>query len=346
MEDRLDYRTAGVNIELAEQAIKRTKDRIRATHTPRVLGRYGAFSGLFDLKGLGQDPVLVASCDGVGTKLKLAFRTGIHSTVGQDLVNHCVNDIVCCGARPLFFLDYLGIEKLSGEVFDGLIEGLSLACRQNGLALLGGETAELPGMYLRGEYDLAGTIIGCVERDGIVDGSRIQPGDAIIGLSSTGLHTNGYSLALKALLERAKLDLNKIPEGCSRTLAEELMAIHRSYGPLVLELIESFDIRGIAHITGGGFEGNIPRALPEGVRAEIDPHSWEVPPIFRLIQKAGNVAREEMYRVFNMGIGLVLICPEAEVSGVLSRCRDKGEEARKIGACASSSGEPGLALLF
>jgi phosphoribosylformylglycinamidine cyclo-ligase len=231
MEDRLDYRTAGVNIELAEQAIKRTKDRIRATHTPRVLGRYGAFSGLFDLKGLGKDPVLVASCDGVGTKLKLAFRTGIHNTVGQDLVNHCVNDIVCCGARPLFFLDYLGIEKLAGEVFEGLIEGLSLACRQNGLALLGGETAELPGMYLRGEYDLAGTIIGCVERDGIVDGSRIQPGDAIIGLSSTGLHTNGYSLALKALLERAKLDLNEIPEGCSRTLAEELMAIHRSYGP-------------------------------------------------------------------------------------------------------------------
>jgi phosphoribosylformylglycinamidine cyclo-ligase len=201
-------------------------------------------------------------------------------------------------------------------------------------------------MYLRGEYDLAGTIIGCVERDAIVDGSRIQPGDAIIGLSSTGLHTNGYSLALKALLERAKLDLNRIPEGCSRTLAEELMAVHRSYGSLVLELIESFDIRGIAHITGGGFEGIIPRALPEGVRAEIAPHSWEVPPIFRLIQKAGNVAREEMYRVFNMGIGLVLICPEAEVSGVLTRCRDKGEKARKIGACASSSGEPGLTLQF
>ena len=228
------------------------------------------FSGLFDLKDLGKDPLLVASCDGVGTKLKLAFKTGIHDTIGQDLVNHCVNDIVCCGARPLFFLDYLGIENLKGEVFEGIVSGLAKACEENGLALLGGETAELPGMYMPGEYDLAGTIIGCVERDRIVDGSRIEPGDVLLGLGSTGLHTNGYSLALKALLERAGYDLQSSYEGLSGTLAEALMAVHRSYGPLTLDLMEKFDVRGIAHITGGGFEGNIPRVLPESVHVEID----------------------------------------------------------------------------
>jgi len=236
MKDRLDYRQAGVDIDLADRALKKAKSLIRSTHTPRVVGRYGAFSGLFDLGNLGKDPILVASCDGVGTKLKLAFRRGIHHTVGQDLVNHCVNDIVCCGARPLFFMDYLGTGKLSEDVFQAIIEGFSIACKENGLALLGGETAELPGMYASGEYDIAGTIIGWVERDGIVDGSRIRPGDLVVGLASSGLHTNGFSLALKALFERASLDLAGIPDGLSRPLGEELMAIHRSYGPLVLEL--------------------------------------------------------------------------------------------------------------
>jgi len=344
MTESLDYRKAGVNIEAAEKALKGAKQQLRATHTPRVLGRFGGFSGLFDLKDLGKDPVLVASCDGVGTKLKLAFQAGIHNTIGQDLVNHCVNDIVCCGARPLFFLDYLGIGKLEEEVFQGIVEGLALACRQNGLALLGGETAELPGMYQPGEYDLAGTIIGCVERDRILDGSRIEPGDVVLGLASTGLHTNGYSLALKALLEHANMALEDTPPGLSRSLGEELMAVHRSYGPLALELIDRFDVRGIVHITGGGFEGNVPRILPPGVRVELDPSCWKAPPIFALIQEAGKIDQREMYRVFNMGIGLILICPEDAAAGVIEHCEARDCRAMQIGRCLPRQNEPDIVL--
>lgn len=346
MPEPLDYRKAGVDIEAAEEALKTVKEQIKATHHARVLSRYGTFSGLFDLQGLGKDPVLVASCDGVGTKLKLAFRTGIHDTVGQDLVNHCVNDMVCCGAKPLFFLDYLGIEKLRPEVFQGLVSGLARACRENGLVLLGGETAELPAMYKPGEYDLAGTIIGVVEREAIIDGSRIEPGDALIGLASTGLHTNGYSLAQKALFEVGRLALQDTPPGLSRPLAEELLSIHRSYGPLVHELLARFDLRGIAHITGGGFEGNVPRILPEGLTVEIDSSRWPVPPIFSLIQSVGNIAPAEMYRVFNMGIGMVLIAPEADAERIIQHCQSRRCPAYPIGRCLSRSDKPGPLLKF
>lgn len=346
MSESLDYRKSGVDIDAAEKALKLVKTRIQATQGARVLGRYGTFSGLFDLKGLGKDPVLVASCDGVGTKLKLAFRTGRHTTIGQDLVNHCVNDIACCGARPLFFLDYLAIEKLTPEVFAGILEGLSTACLNNGMALLGGETAELPGLYHPGEYDLAGTIIGWVERDRIIDGSRIAPGDVALGLASTGLHTNGYSLALKALFEVGGMNPEDTPAGWERTLAEELMQIHRSYGDILLELFERYSLHGIAHITGGGFEGNIPRILPENVALEIDATCWKVPPVFGLIQECGNVRREEMYRVFNMGVGLVLLVAAQDAKEIASVCEAHQVTTWEIGHCHEKAGEKQFELKF
>ncbi len=339
MTDSLNYKQSGVDISAAEGALKSAKKRLKATHTGRVLGRYGAFSGLFDLKGLGQDPVLVASTDGVGTKLKLAFETGIHHTVGQDLVNHCVDDILCCGARPLFFLDYLGTGKLRGEVFNALVDGLAQACEENGVALLGGETAELPGMYHPGEYDLAGTIVGWVERDEIIDGSRIAPGDALVGLASTGLHTNGYSLARKALFEKAGLKADDFNEKLGMTVGEALMQVHRSYGPLIRPLVEKSSIKGLAHITGGGFEGNIPRVLPDSVSVEIRTDAWEIPPIFELIQSSGPVELEEMYRVFNMGIGMVVFLPEGEAGEFRSACESAGCPAFLIGSCVESDGE-------
>lgn len=317
----LTYRDAGVDIEAADELLRRLKPAIRSTFTPAVLTDIGHFGGLYDARFSGYEhPVLVASTDGVGTKVKLAVRLGIHSTIGQDLVNHCVNDILCCGARPLFFLDYFACSKLELSVAEQVIGGIITACRENGCALLGGETAEMPSLYAPGEYDLAGTIVGVVERARILDGSRIQAGDIFIGLSSTGLHTNGYSLALAALRSE---DLHAYRPELSGSLAEALLAIHRSYAATLLPLLERGLVKGLAHITGGGIMGNLSRILPKGVRAQIEWSAWEVPPLFRYIQRAGDIPEAEMRQVFNLGIGMVVVTAPDDASEVLALCAEE-----------------------
>ena len=291
------YARAGVDIDAATDAVGRMKAHIQTTMTPGVLTGVGSFGGMFALSALGAmtDPVLVSSIDGVGTKLKIAFATGRHDTIGRDLVSHCVNDILVQGARPLFFLDYFGTGTLAPEVASEVVRGLADGCRAAGCALIGGETAEMPGLYAPGEYDLAGCIVGIVERAQIVDGSGVQAGDVVLGLASDGLHTNGYSLARQALLVDAKLTLDTpIPELGNQTLAEALLAPHRCYAPAVLPLIASGQIRAMAHITGGGFVDNIPRVLPPDIGVEINRAAWEVPPLFGLIQTAGHVSDAEM----------------------------------------------------
>ncbi len=317
----LTYRDAGVNIDAAEQLLRRLKPLIRSTFTPAVLTDIGHFGGLYDARFPHYEhPVLVASTDGVGTKIKLAIRLGIHSTVGQDLVNHCVNDILCCGARPLFFLDYFACGQLDSAIAEQVIGGIITACRQNGCALIGGETAEMPSLYAPGDYDLAGTIVGVAERSRIIDGSSIQPGDLLIGLASTGLHTNGYSLAMAALREH---DLETYIPELQSSLGEALIAIHRSYAATLLPVLDRGLLKGLAHVTGGGIMGNLSRILPRGVSAYIDWASWEVPPLFRYIQRAGNIPEEEMRRVFNLGIGIVLVVAPEHASEVLALCAEE-----------------------
>ncbi len=302
----MKYRDSGVDIDKATHALKRAGESVRSTWNERVLSELGAFGGLFDMSGF-ENPVLVSSIDGVGTKLKIAFATGRHDTVGACLVNHCVNDILVQGARPLFFLDYFGTGKLGEGVLEAVVGGMAAACRENGMALIGGETAEMPGFYSDDEYDLAGCIVGMVNRDKVVDGGAIKAGDLLVGLASTGLHTNGYSLARKALLEEAGLALDAKPAGLEVTLADALLAVHRSYLPHVVKAeAAGVTMKGMVHLTGGGFLDNIPRILPEGCRAVIDTGAWDVPPIFRLIAEKGQVEHEEMHRVFNMGVGYLL----------------------------------------
>src|SRR5688572_9093797 len=273
------YAAAGVDVDLGNEVKSRIHDQVKITHGPEVLGKIGGFGGLFrpDFKGM-KEPVLVSSVDGVGTKLKLAFAMDKHDTVGADLVNHCVNDIAVVGARPLFFLDYIGAERLEPPVFAQLIKGFAKACREAGCALIGGETAQMPGMYQRGEYDLAGTIVGVVDHARMLDGSRIRPGDAIIGLASNGLHTNGYSLARKVLFEHMDLRLSSKLPGVAKTLGDELLRVHRNYQPLLAKLPVGL-VKGLAHITGGGLIDNLPRVLPKTTDAVIDTHSWKVPAI-------------------------------------------------------------------
>ncbi|GBD07228.1 Phosphoribosylformylglycinamidine cyclo-ligase [bacterium HR21] len=317
----LTYRDAGVDIDAAEELLRRLKPAIRSTFTPAVLADIGHFGGCYDARFTGYaHPVLVASTDGVGTKVKLAIRLGIHSTVGQDLVNHCVNDILCCGARPLFFLDYFACGKLDPAIAEQVIGGIITACRENGCALLGGETAEMPSLYAPGDYDLAGTIVGVVERERLLDGSRIQAGDVLIGLASTGLHTNGYSLALAALRSE---DLETYRPELGSSLAEALLSIHRSYAATLLPLLERGLVKGLAHVTGGGILGNLTRILPKTVRAQIEWSAWEVPPLFRYIQRAGHIPEEEMRRVFNLGIGMVVVTAPETVSEVLALCAEE-----------------------
>jgi phosphoribosylformylglycinamidine cyclo-ligase len=301
------YAAAGVDIDLGNRVKSGLQAKVRSTFGPEVLGRIGGFGGLFraDFKGF-KDPILVASIDGVGTKLKIAVALGKHESVAQDLVNHCINDIAVIGAKPLFFLDYIGAERLDPAVFDQLISGFTKACKVSGCALIGGETAQMPDMYMAGEYDLAGCIVGLVERSRMLDGSRIVPSDALIGLPSNGLHTNGFSLARKVLLNQMRLDLGKKPAGLARALGDELLRIHRNYEP-VLSTIPPGKIKGAAHITGGGLVDNLPRILPGTCDALIDTTSWKVPAIFRIIQKGGGISPEEMFQVFNMGIGMVLV---------------------------------------
>jgi phosphoribosylformylglycinamidine cyclo-ligase len=301
------YRDAGVDIEAAGRAKARIKQLARKTFSKRVLREVGAFGGFFSLAGLPRDAVLISSVDGVGTKLKIAFALRRHSTVGADLVNHCINDILVHGAAPLFFLDYLATGKLRPQVVEEIVSGVARACRENGCALVGGETAEMPGFYPPGEYDLAGTIVGWVSRKRILDGSAIRPGDVLVGLPSLGLHTNGYSLARRVLMEQEGMKLSRrIPE-LGRTLGEELLAPHRCYRSVVQPLLEKGWLKGLVHITGGGLTNNTPRILPRGCCAQVRLGTWPVPPIFNLIGRLGRVPPEDMLRTFNVGIGMVLV---------------------------------------
>ena len=328
---KVDYRQSGVDIDAGNEAVRRIKGLARATYTQGVLSGVGSFGGLFALDPSIPDPVLVASADGVGTKLKVAFMTGVHDTIGADLVNHCVNDILVQGARPLFFLDYLATGRLAPDVAEQIVSGMSRACIENGCALLGGETAEMPGFYALGEYDVAGFIVGVVSRSRIVNGETIASGDALIALPSSGLHTNGYSLARRLAFDVLGLDARSHVAELGETVGGALLRTHRSYLRLVLPLLERGWIKGMAHITGGGITENVPRMLPSGRSFSLDRNSWSVPPLFRWLQKAGDLEETEMFRAFNMGVGLVLACAPAHMDDVLTAMRGMSEPAWRIG---------------
>ena len=315
----MKYRDSGVDIDKAGRALKGAGATLRSTWGERVLSGLGAFGGLFDIGGLDgyERPVLVSSIDGVGTKLKLAFAMDRHDSVGACLVNHCVNDILVQGARPLFFLDYFATGGIGELALQDVLSGMARACRENACALIGGETAEMPGFYAKGEYDLAGCIVGIVDRGRIVDGSSIRAGDLLVGFASTGLHTNGYSLARKVLLEDARLSLADAPPGLGVPLGDALLAEHRSYLGHIEKLRGEVTIKGMVHLTGGGFLDNIPRILPAGCHAVIDRASWTVPPLFTLIGELGEIESEEMHRVFNMGVGYLIVIAPADLARVL-----------------------------
>ncbi len=338
------YTAAGVDIDAAGGAVERMKAHIASTRLPGVLSSSaGGFGGMFSLGAATSamtEPVLVSSIDGVGTKLKLAFMTGRHASVAGDLVNHCVNDILVQGARPLFFLDYFATGKLEPNVAVEVVAGLCDACREAHCSLIGGETAEMPGLYNQGEYDLAGTIVGIVDRPRIVTGERIGTGDAVIGLASEGLHTNGYSLARHVLFELAQVDLSDLLAGTDDTYAEALLARHRCYAPAVLPILEQSPniVKGMAHITGGGLTDNIPRILPKGCGVRIDRSSWQPLPIFAAIQRLGKIVTDEMHRVFNMGIGYCVIVEAGDVDTVSTQLRSQGETVYSIGTVEAGSG--------
>ncbi len=328
------YASAGVDIDLGNRLKRQIQSLVKQTHGPQVLGKIGGFGGLFRANFPGmREPVLVASIDGVGTKLKVAFATDKHDTVGADLVNHCVNDIAVLGARPVFFLDYIGCERLEPRVFQQLLRGLSRACRSAGCALLGGETAQLPGMYREGEYDLAGCIVGVVERSKIIDGKMIRPGDVVLGLESNGLHTNGYSLARKILFDKMQLTVTSRLPGSKLTVGGELLRVHKNYQPLLAK-IPSGTIKGLVHITGGGLIDNIPRILPLNCDAIIETKNWRVPRIFKILQQNGRIDVREMYQVFNMGIGMVAVIAEENAQRLISRLK-----AKRIGYIVRGSGK-------
>ena len=326
------YKEAGVNITLANQTVKKIKPLIDKTSIPGVLGDIGGFGGLFSLAEQNyKEPVLVSGTDGVGTKLKIAFALDKHDSVGIDLVAMCVNDIVTCGAKPLFFLDYISIGKLSEKVVVELIKGITDGCKIANCALLGGETAEMPGFYPKGEYDLAGFAVGIVEKSKIIDGREIKEGDSVIGIASNGLHSNGFSLVRKVLLEDKKYELEEKLTFLKRTLGEELLQPTKIYVKAVLRLIKKYKILGIAHITGGGIVENIPRILPERVSIQINQKSWPKPPIFSLIQKEGKISDEEMYRTFNVGIGMVLIVRPDKVKEIIKELKQMNFPSYLIG---------------
>ncbi len=328
----LNYKTAGVDIEAGNEFVRRIRPIVRSTFRPEVLTDIGGFGGLFrfDPKRY-RDPVLVSGTDGVGTKLKIASLMGRHDTVGIDLVAMCVNDVAVCGAEPLFFLDYLAVGKLVLGQAEAIVSGIAEGCRQAGCALIGGETAEMPGMYSGGDYDLAGFAVGVVERDRLIDGSRVQPGDLLIGLASSGLHSNGYSLARRVLLEEGKMGLADRVAGLEESLGEVLLRPTRIYVKTILALCASCEIRAIAHITGGGLTENIPRVIPESCGVVITRSSWTPPPIFDLIRSRGQVGVDEMARVFNLGIGLVVVVAPDRSEEVIRIAEATGERAFKIG---------------
>jgi phosphoribosylformylglycinamidine cyclo-ligase len=328
----MDYKTSGVDIEAGDETVRRIKSLARTTFTSGVLSDIGSFGGLFRLDlARARQPVLVSSADGVGTKLKVAFLTGRHGTVGADLVNHCVNDILVQGAEPLFFLDYLATGRLSPPVVAEVIGGMVRACRDNGCALIGGETAEMPGFYADGEYDLAGFIVGIVDRESVIDGRDLRPGDRLIGLPSTGLHTNGYSLARRIVFETLDLKADSVVPELGESIGAALLRTHRSYLQAVKPLLERRLVKGMAHITGGGIPGNLSRILPDGTGARVDRDAWPVPPIFRFLQRAGGVSTDEMFRAFNMGIGLILVCATEHSDELIRTLTTAGELPCAIG---------------
>ena len=317
----ITYQAAGVDIEAGDELVKRIKPHVKSTFNENVLSNIGLFGGYFraNFEGI-KKPVLVASVDGVGTKLKVAFMTGRHDTVGQCLVNHCVNDILCSGAKPLFFLDYFATGKLETSIAEDVIKGFAKACKENGAALIGGETAEMPSIYAEGEYDVSGTIVGVVDEDKAIDGSKIKAGDIMVGLASNGLHTNGYSLARKVLFDKYKHDT--YIEELGETVGEALLRVHRSYLHVVQSILAKDLLHGISHITGGGIVGNTSRIIPQGLAMSIDWDAWEVPAIFKLIQKAGDITDEEMRHVFNMGIGMILIADKTNVDEIIEMSKE------------------------
>ena len=328
----MDYKTSGVNIDAGNETVRRIKSLARSTFTSGVLSEIGSFGGLFRLDTVGwKDPILVSSADGVGTKLKVAFMTNQHRTIGVDLVNHCVNDILVQGARPLFFLDYLATGRLQPDVAEQIVEGLARGCKENGCALLGGETAEMPGFYADGEYDLAGFIVGAVDGEFLIDGRSIGVGDVLIGLPSSGLHTNGYSLARRIVFDHLRLPPDAVVDELGASIGHVLLTPHRSYLHSVYPLVAKGAIKGMAHITGGGITDNLPRILPSGTAARVDRTAWTVPAIFQWLQRGGDVPTDDMYRTFNMGIGLVLVCPAALSDTVLEELRARQEEPVVIG---------------
>jgi phosphoribosylformylglycinamidine cyclo-ligase len=335
------YAAAGVDIDLGNRVKATLPQLLASTHRPEVLGKVGGFGGLFalDTKKYRQ-PVLVSSTDGVGTKLKIAFAMNRHGTVGQDLVNHCVNDIAVLGAEPLFFLDYIGTGRLEKGVFAELIGGFARACAQNRCALVGGETAQMPGFYREGEYDVSGTIVGVVEKSRLLDGRSIKPGDAVIGLASSGLHTNGYSLARKIFFGKMKLKPHTVVPELRNSIGAELLKVHVSYGPLVQKLLRKPGlVKGLAHITGGGFVDNIPRVLPHRCDVVIRKGSWDILPVFQMIQARGGVDEDELYQVFNMGIGMTVIVPGDKADATLKFIRGQKQTAWIIGEVTRGSGE-------
>ncbi len=325
-----DYKSAGVNIQAGDETISRIKEHAKSTFNRNVLTGIGHFGAFFEFdKNDYKNPVLVSSVDGVGTKLKVAFMMDKHDTIGQDLVNHCVNDIAVCGAKPLYFMDYLAFGKLYPEKAEQIIKGFSIACKENGVALIGGETAEMPGLYAEDEYDVSGTIVGVVEKEEIIDGSRVERGDVLLGFKSTGLHTNGYSLARKVLFEKYKVT-DKVDD-LELTVGEELLRVHRSYLNVITELKSKISVNAFSHITGGGIIGNTKRVVPEEMQIKIDWSAWQTPPIFELIAKTGSISEDEMREVFNLGIGLIAIVNKNDVEQTKEICKIINENVIELG---------------
>jgi phosphoribosylformylglycinamidine cyclo-ligase len=337
---KLTYADSGVDIDAGDAAVERIKTLARDTFNSKVLTGIGLFAGFYkpDFDGI-EKPVLISSADGVGTKLKLAFMTGIHDTIGEDLVNHCVDDILVHGARPLFFLDYIGTGKLSPDVIADIVVGLTRGCKQCNMPLLGGETAEMPDFYAPGEYDLAGFIVGVVDESRIINGTAIRPNDVCLGLPSNGLHTNGYSLARKVAFEIARARPDDHPERLGTTVAQALMAVHRNYEPLVRDLLDRFEIHGMAHITGGGLPGNLARVLPADCDALLHKSAWPIPPVFQWLGDEGDLDRQDMYRAFNMGIGFVMVVPPAVADELQTSVNQSGEPIYRIGDIIPGNGK-------
>lgn len=327
---KFTYKDSGVDIKAGEDLVNSIKDVVKETHNANVLSNIGGFGGLFsaDFREM-KEPVLVSSVDGVGTKLIVAFKAGKYDTVGQDLVNHCVNDIAVCGAQPLFFLDYFSTGKLDQQIGFDVIKGFSIACKENGVALIGGETAEMPDIYKEGEFDLAGTVVGVVDRDQLITGNNIKRGDKLIGFKSNGLHTNGYSLARNVLFSR--YEINDQPDKLNQTIGEELLSIHKSYLELITKLKIINGVKGFSHITGGGIEGNTKRILPDGLNLSVHWNNWDRPEIFKLIQKTGNVPEDDMRATFNLGIGLITVCSEESIKIIKEAANQLDEEIFILG---------------